>query len=692
MSNEFFYYDDEGNPVYEISNEIVETPSISFHDNFTGFRNKIKNNEYEMYDESIFIDRIEKILTQYPFIRIENMVEDYLSGISSFTMQKKYQIFSRLDNWRICSKYLGFTGKRATGKENSLSLNLENDVWAQKFKTISKNFLFFREELDRIFHYNFLRGFLILFISDNGKFDTSMIEKFKNFCQDKSELIYFFNKSEFSKNDFLNYLDKKIDQDLINSLKELQEKNIIFFEENKNFVLNPKLENLKEILFQFLDEFENGTTQINFNYKLIQKIPEIRFIPIDLIWNYIMNSMELEQLIIRKPTQVWMGRPFNDMLFTKNKFESTMQLMREQIKQFGHVKFFGRVISPDLFIDELIELDKGDFNDSDDQVTRLVGLCLADSVLTTAPHEELDDFDFSIDVNDYRFRPEQIEAMKNANFVLTSPIIHCKVMINESINSNQIIELEKKLPENHQGIIFSFMPLNSIVKKYLRKHTKIQVIDEEGVRLWVQITPNLPSRVGSVVKIQFDPINDNRGKIARLDSVNYETGMATITILPNLEQTNIHVRSLQEISLFEESNLEFINYSRNYFEFLRLISKMSNEEEFNSGIFEKNKFKNPFSKNRFNEKFYCSCNNFANFQMSGDSKILCRHIIAGLDDLARNQGFIKEPMTQGNKLYNNIFNSFISEIKEKYEALISDEDEWKEFFKLYIRNLINLKN
>ena len=57
------------------------------------------------------------------------------------------------------------------------------------------------------------------------------------------------------------------------------------------------------------------------------------------------------------------------------------------------IPFRGREISPDKFIEELLELEKGDLGDEDDQVTRLAGLVLAESAKLQTPHEDIKEFD-----------------------------------------------------------------------------------------------------------------------------------------------------------------------------------------------------------------------------------------------------------------------------------------------------------
>jgi hypothetical protein len=704
MVDDFIYYDDDGNLVYADASDFQKTDKndVSF-DDFELFRKKINENLPEHYDELIFIDKLEKIITQHPFIDIRSYIHDYLSGLSGFKILKKYQLLSKLENYRISSKYLGFSGKRETQHNDNLSRNLKNDVWNTKHDILLKCFSYFKVELDDLIHYNLVRGFLILYLSENPtiQFQLKNSDNLKNYCISHYDKISLLSISTVLKNNFLNFLQTHFKNKVEIILNELKIKQIILTSDDKNYQIKPEFMNLKKLLIDLLMSYEQGITHSNFNYKLINKYPEFRLIPTDLIWNLILTPLVINETIVRKSTQAWMARPYSDMIFTKENFESTLKFLRNHVQQFGKLKFFGRPITPDKFIHELVELKKGNYDDFDDQITRLAGLCLADSVLTTSPHEELTDFDFSINVSDYRFRPEQIDAMKKSNFVLTSPILHCKVMIDQKLDIEFLKHLNGLIPSDHQGIIFSFVPQNPLVKGFLEKNSKIQIIDEEGVRNWVDITPSIPCRVGSVAKIRFDPINDNRGKIARIDSINYESGMSAVTILPELNQSNIHIRSLEEIILKEKSNGEFTNYSRNYFKFLNILSSVSNYDEFDIAIFELvpdkiTKFDNFWRINFGNivtrifidvdvsrKNYFCSCLTF-----SDNSNVLCRHLISSLNKITIDEEFLKTPFMDDNFIYDNIMNFIAYLIYDQIDALTDFlEYDLSHFFKIFLKNI-----
>lgn len=709
MTEEIIYYDDDGNLVYADPSELFTYSDDSklVFDNLKSLRKKLDGKEHHHYDEVVFIDKLEKIILNHPFVDIRHFLKDYLGGLSSFKMMKKFGLVSRLENYRIAAVYLGFLGKRTTKYDNNLAENLKNKIWHTKYHNFVKCFSLFQEELDELICYNILRGILILYLFEKKDviINNDTYKEIKNYAISYYNRIFLIQMTESIKNNFEIYLDSKLKNKFELILNDLESRNILYFH-NQIYTITSKFTDIQENILKLLETSPQGITHRNFTYKILRYYSELRLVPMELFWHIFLQPLESTEKIIRKPTQVWQGKPFSDMLFTKQNFENTMNLLRQQLEQFGRVKFFGRQINPDQFIEELIELNKGSFDDVDDQVTRISGLCLADSVLTIGPHEELDEFDFSIDVSNYRFRPEQIEAMNNLNFKLTSPIIHCKVMINKIIDLKNLERLYYLIPSGHQGVIFTLMPLTPSVQKFLSNDTKIQVIDEIGIRSWVKITSTLPCRVGAIVKIRFDPITDLQGKIARIDSVNYETGMTSVTVLPTLEQITIHVRSLQEIQLYEKTPSDFIRHARNYFEFLKLLSRISDPDEFNLGIFETipnnlhwdgyvatsefGNIKTKITRGDFMQKrnYFCSC-----FKYNDNPTKICRHIVSELDALVRNYDNLQTPIQEVPRLYDGIMNFVKYTTTEQIDALLSHlDDEDSNLLKDYLKHIANLKN
>ena len=75
-------------------------------------------------------------------------------------------------------------------------------------------------------------------------------------------------------------------------------------------------------------------------------------------------------------------------------------------------------------------------------------------------------------------------------------------------------------------------------------------------------------------------------KIAKLDSINYETGKADIELIPSSEEVITYVGHLQEINLFDDPIMDDHSVmSKNYFEFLNILGKNSEDDEFQRAVF-----------------------------------------------------------------------------------------------------------
>jgi len=214
-------------------------------------------------------------------------------------------------------------------------------------------------------------------------------------------------------------------------------------------------------------------------------------------------------------------------------------------------------------------------------------------------------------------------------------------------------KLREKIPPNEQGVIITFQKIPNRIQKELDKNNTIQIIDEEGVRTWVSITANIPARVNSISKITFDPLSKLENKIVKIDSMFYETGMAIVSVLPEMNEETVLARTLEEIELPEADASTFNDFSRNYLEFLGIIHEISNESDIFSAFF-KNKFqvidrpteascKIKFENHEVNiqlnrpqlsDVLQCTC-----FKWIEDRSHLCEHLIASLDWIARNSKY-----------------------------------------------------
>jgi hypothetical protein len=700
--NEQLIFDDNGNLVFADYDDSVLTDEIQVEKSdhiFIMFERKMRHSSiHDTGQHHSFLEKVEQIVRRYPFVDIKEFVEDYLRGISEFRIRRKYGLLSSLDFYRIASIYLGFRGKRVKYLDDSFSQNLRVEIWNEKYDILTKSFDFFTDELNQLACYNVFRGLFFAFLLKQYKSDYSSIYKdFKNFAINHKNDIDLLKYSKEFGGKFSEYLEKQFDEKLDQVISEFNQSNILKIINESTIQLDAIYMNVEESLLELLDSFENGITHKNFQFSIIKKFPMFNIIPINLIWILFMDKMQKEGKIIRKHNHAWMGRPYTDDIFTATSFDKFQKRIREELYKYGQTKFFGRKISPDTFIDELNNLPKGTFGDKDDQVTRIAGLVLSNSVLMQGPHEKDTFFDFSVDLTGYVFKPEQIDAMRRQNFRLNSKIIHCKIMINERITRPILEKMRERIPNGEQAVIFSFVKMSNDAKNYLSRDERIQIVDEDGIKNWVSISKYIPCRIGSVAKIRFDPSGQNLGRVARIDSINYETGLASITILPEMATEMIHVRSLEEIPLNIENQTNYERSFNNYFQFLRLVFKYSHDE-FQLGL---NITPSDQVMKSYNELVFtfdnittsiiiarhsylgCSC-----FRHAENRTMLCRHLVYAINHVAINKSYLDMELSADNPIMGCVIDFINDNSKNMIHGFYFDlnhEDRiiFKEFLKYH---------
>ena len=288
---------------------------------------------------------------------------------------------------------------------------------------------------------------------------------------------------------------------------------------------------------------------------------------------------------------------------------------------------------------------------------------------------------------------EEIGNIKLSNYILKSKIIHCKVMIHEKITSQKLNKLQQNMPEDEQGLIFSFEPITKRVVDKIIRERKIQIINQKDLKQWISMTKTIPARVNSISKIYFDPLTNLENKLVLVNSVNYESGFASVSILPEMEEQNVLIKALEEIPINIPNVNDFPKYSKNYLEFLQLIMKLSTYNNFIDGLF-RTKLKNDdhqkpakchfvfehhhvtlderkvhyvadigLNANNVSSKFTCNCLGWAD-----NNHQFCPHLFYSLDHVARNSQFL----TTWNEEHNSMQNALEKFISE-YVAILLDE-------------------
>lgn len=531
-----------------------------------------------------FITIVEKINERYPFLYLPNFIKDFMTGIYSKHLLTKYHLRSYGELSYIKRSILQLKAERVKKHENSLENNLAIPGWDKLYNFLINESQNFYEILLELINHNLLRAIIILYLLEKKtKINKSeIIQNIETIFRIYKNKINVFDENEFPFS-FNEYLKTNLESKIDAILTSLEEKNYIIKDTSDGaiFLISPKYQDISKKILEILERFYEGTSQSSFHKILLKELPLLKLIPNVGLWESFLDQLEKNRIVIRKKA-FWRFRPFKDQLFTQTNYEKIMKLIHEQNIQHGRKKFSGRHITPEQFIEELIQLEKGSLDAIDDQVTRLAGLVLAESAIVQSPPESFEEFDFAVDLSNYDFRPEQLKSMKLINLELRSKIIHCKVMINEKISEDIIKKIKQKLPPNEQVIIFSFENIPKTVTPLLQDKS-IQIIDKNGIKIWSSITPIIPCRLGAISKVIY---GDLRGKIVKINSLNYESSLAEVIIIPTMEKTNLYIGSLEEIPLNEPSLKDYETFSKNYFEFLNIIVENSTVDEFEKGFFD----------------------------------------------------------------------------------------------------------
>ncbi len=575
-------------PISKIND--VPKPMILDTRNFFGKKHfeelishKIKNitDVDEIIPRRNFVEQVKKIVSKNPFVYLPHFVDDLLDGQNSTDLIHKYNITNSIKLSEIVKDVLLFDRSRYRKNqyENAFVMNLKIPTWQDKHDILKDNFSFFRNELLEITFLNILRSFILLIMTDfidDGISKEDIIKKARS-LQTNYDIFKFVDYS--LKKSFEVFFETGFENMVKKILEELALAKILRKKTPESDLLIGKLsiDNLKSDILKELRYSDGSQPEFYVRTTIENKYPSLRLMPGIGLWHTALSELENEKMI--HPLE---NHKRSKILFLNEDYKRIQQNLDASTKT---IKFYGRHISPDEFIEELLELDRGDFDDEDDQVTRIAGLILAESVKLQPPHENLSEFDFATDITNYKFRPEQITAIAKLDFQINSNIFHCKVMLDEELTPSKYDSLRNAIPENEQGIIFTFKKILKDVAELLKNNKTIQVIDEEGLKIWTSITPQIPARKNSIAKIHHDPVSKKENKIVKINVIDYETNLTSVSILPTMQEITVFTGSLEEISISKYNPREFESHSKTYLDFLHKLAELS-PDTFHEGMFE----------------------------------------------------------------------------------------------------------
>ena len=110
---------------------------------------------------------------------------------------------------------------------------------------------------------------------------------------------------------------------------------------------------------------------------------------------------------------------FGNYGISSNTYYSIANYSLENSQREQGKKFFGRKNDdPYTFIEDLQYLDKGDFDDVEDQVTRIAGLVLAGRQDLISPTDKHDKFDFAVNMKNFSPTKEEMEIIQKISLLL----------------------------------------------------------------------------------------------------------------------------------------------------------------------------------------------------------------------------------------------------------------------------------
>lgn len=593
-------------------------------------------------DKRDFAEKIKIMVIKYPFVDIKDLLNEWLNGKGQSRIINKYNLTGNSIS-NIIDKIFGFNGKRHSVKSDTFNVNMNISGWQKNYDNIISNYEFFKNEIQTQMIRNTIRCYVILLlITSESKWKNEDVKQtILKDISDMRNLFPFLNDETL--NQFLNMKYETKIKFVDEIFDDLHIHELIHLTENESWT-EKNINDIKQSMIFYIKSNKGQITGGNLKELIKNEFQILELVHDKFVFDNILNELEKEGKIGWRKE----GSEFGTLFIPEERSRYFKEIEKIDTQE---LPFRGRKIDPDTFVEELLQVDKGGMDDDDDQVTRIAGLVLAES-LTIAPpknKEKPELFDFSIDLKNYNFSPEQEDAMKKLDFDPKSPlmIMNCKVELDEKLTLRKYELLKKVIPPGQNGVIITFIKPEIKVLAAIQKDKKLQIVDKEGVKIWASITKKIPARKNSLCKIYFDPVSKLENTVCKVNSLDYEDGSAVVTTIPDGNEVFVTMRSLEEISLNEGHPSEFSDMASNYYEFLIFTSTLSSKNKFIDGLFnlkptptkiniegfnefswDEYRTKIDFSEDEFYDRIDCDCPHWTH-----ESYELCPHMICALNYL-----------------------------------------------------------
>lgn len=518
-----------------------------------------------------FITLAARISTRFPLLFLPKFLDEFMDGTFTKKLIKKYHIHSSNEYQMLVVDMLKMPVKRSRNPDkNNMRINMANKKLAAQYTVFSEAAKKFHPQLTEMHHCNILRTILVHAILERDLITSDEIEEVvrSTYSSMSGQINVLASAGPLER--FEAYIGEGLSEKIYRVAGQLAKDSYITRLDGD--VSSPrKYTEIKAKVYDKIRNSKEGISYSSLKTFVTNNFPLIRFCLDTGLLDRALASLDEDGKTVRKRA-FWMHAPYSDQFFSKENYEAIMNLMKEEMLKAGRTKFFGRRMTPDMFVSELKSLDPGDIDDQDDQVTRIAGLVLSNSALLQSPRETSPQFDFVVDLSSYEFRPEQERLMNDIEFKITSKILHCKVMIDRRVTPKTIDQLHDSVPSGEQAVVFTCRPVSPAVAKMTREDPVVQVVDEDAIRKWSGITPVIPCRRGSAARVKY---GDDAGRIVLIKALNYESGRATVDILPDHKESTLPIGSLEEIDLHASSPDELELVTDEYIKFLHMLESFS---------------------------------------------------------------------------------------------------------------------
>ena len=498
-----------------------------------------ENTIHDIILENKFIKLIDRIHDKYPLLYMPTFIDDLIDGVFSNVLVRKYDLNSMVELEYIKTNMLKLNGVRDKSSCAKIN-NLKKKNWKSIYDNLNYYMNKYNDGLKMMYYNNLLISLIIfqLFLN-GGKINYGMLfSNIKSILMKNIALLPIYKNKQMVQ-DFTQHVENLNCDGFNKIIAELDDLGHVCYHVNENVQLvNPVNKVFDDILI-ILYETKNGLAYYQLYKKLINKNLILKLIPsIMLIDSMIIELEESNKLISKKGFSY--GRPYTDHLFLKTNYD----VLTSSITSFPHRKFYGRSINKITFISELLKLHIGDFEDDDDQVTRISGLFLADASILKVPHEDHDQFDFAVELSKYDKQSSISNMLKKINIATSCNLLHIKVMINEKLTDDVFNKLLIQLPKNDHLLIFTFCDISLKIENKILGHDNIDIMNKCMFESCLNNIITIPCRLGSLARIKY---GDYAGKHARVDSINYESALASVMIIPEIDVT-VPIDALEEIN------------------------------------------------------------------------------------------------------------------------------------------------